>query len=131
MRILNSQYIWARISGMEVNPTRFKELRAARGLSIRKLAEEAGVSTETIYSLEHGRREFIWPKTVATPIHSDVPHLCGSSLQPSTIGTIHSGVLASTSATVYDFAPFFVCNAAASVCVCLLTSGEVRKSRLQ
>jgi transcriptional regulator with XRE-family HTH domain len=49
--------------GVEINPTRFKELRAARGLSIRKLAEEAGVSTETIYSLEHGRREFIWPRT--------------------------------------------------------------------
>ena len=46
-----------------MNPTRFKELRIARGLSIRKLAEEAGVSTETIYSLEHGRRDFIWPKT--------------------------------------------------------------------
>jgi transcriptional regulator with XRE-family HTH domain len=25
--------------------------------------EEAGVSTETIYSLEHGRRDFIWPRT--------------------------------------------------------------------
>jgi transcriptional regulator with XRE-family HTH domain len=48
---------------MEVNPTRFKELRTRRGLSIRKLAEEAGVSTETVYSLEHGRREFIWPRT--------------------------------------------------------------------
>jgi transcriptional regulator with XRE-family HTH domain len=48
---------------VEVNPTRFRELRTARGLSIRKLAEEAGVSTETIYSLEHGRREFIWPRT--------------------------------------------------------------------
>ncbi len=32
-------------------------------MSIRKLAEEAGVSTETIYSLEHGRRDFIRPKT--------------------------------------------------------------------
>ena len=42
---------------MEINPTRFKELRTARGLSIRKLAEEAGVSTETVYSLEHGRRQ--------------------------------------------------------------------------
>ncbi len=63
MGVLKSQYIRARISCMEVNPTRFKELRAARGLSIRKLAEEAGVSTETIYSLEHGRRDFIWPKT--------------------------------------------------------------------
>ena len=32
-------------------------------MSIRKLAEAAGVSTETIYSLEHGRRDFIWPRT--------------------------------------------------------------------
>jgi transcriptional regulator with XRE-family HTH domain len=48
---------------VEINPTRFRELRTARGLSIRKLAQEAGVSTETIYSLEHGRREFIWPRT--------------------------------------------------------------------
>jgi transcriptional regulator with XRE-family HTH domain len=48
---------------MEVNPARFKELRTGRGLSVRKLAEEAGVSTETVYSLEHGRREFIWPRT--------------------------------------------------------------------
>ena len=63
MCVLKSQYIWARILGMEVNPTRCKELRTARGMSIRKLAEEAGVSTETIYSLEHGRRDFIWPKT--------------------------------------------------------------------
>ena len=60
---MKSQYIGARISCVEVNPTRCKELRTARGLSIRKLAEEAGVSTETIYSLEHGRRDFIWPKT--------------------------------------------------------------------
>jgi len=63
MCVLKSQYIRARIWGVEVNPTRFKELRTARGMSIRKLAEEAGVSTETIYSLEHGRRDFIWPKT--------------------------------------------------------------------
>ncbi len=48
---------------MEVDPTRFKELRTDCGLSVRKLAQEAGVSTETIYSLEHGRREFIWPRT--------------------------------------------------------------------
>ena len=63
MRVLKSQYRHVRIWGVEVNPTRCKELRTARGLSIRKLAEEAGVSTETIYSLEHGRRDFIWPKT--------------------------------------------------------------------
>ena len=42
---------------MEIDPTRLKELRTGRGLSIRKLAEEAGVSTETVYSLEHGRRQ--------------------------------------------------------------------------
>jgi DNA-binding XRE family transcriptional regulator len=47
----------SRISYVEVNPTRCKELRTARGLSIRKLAEEAGVSTETIYSIEHGKRQ--------------------------------------------------------------------------
>jgi transcriptional regulator with XRE-family HTH domain len=54
---LKNQYISSRIFQMEINPTRFKELRTARGLSIRKLAEEAGVSTETVYSLEHGRRQ--------------------------------------------------------------------------
>ena len=48
---------------MEVDSTRFRELRTGRGLSIRKLAQEAGVSTETIYSLEHGRRGLIWPRT--------------------------------------------------------------------
>jgi transcriptional regulator with XRE-family HTH domain len=63
MSVLKSQYIRAKIWGVEVNPTKCRELRTARGLSIRKLAEEAGVSTETIYSLEHGRRDFIWPKT--------------------------------------------------------------------
>ena len=50
----------------EIRPSaenRFKELRAARGLSVRQLAEKASVSTETVYSLEHGRRDFIWPKT--------------------------------------------------------------------
>jgi transcriptional regulator with XRE-family HTH domain len=63
MCVLKSQYTWTSIFGMEVNPTRCKELRTARGMSIRKLAEKAGVSTETIYSLEHGRRDFLWPKT--------------------------------------------------------------------
>jgi transcriptional regulator with XRE-family HTH domain len=57
MVVLIFQYTDARISYVEVNPTRCKELRTARGLSIRKLAEEAGVSTETIYSIEHGKRQ--------------------------------------------------------------------------
>jgi transcriptional regulator with XRE-family HTH domain len=42
---------------VEVNPTRLRDLRQARGLSVRGLAKEAGVSTETIYSVEHGRRQ--------------------------------------------------------------------------
>jgi transcriptional regulator with XRE-family HTH domain len=57
MVVLKNQYAGARISCVEVNPTRCKELRTARGLSIRKLAEEAEVSTETIYSIEHGKRQ--------------------------------------------------------------------------
>ena len=42
---------------MEVNPTRLRELRQARGLSVRGLAKEAEVSTETVYSVEHGKRQ--------------------------------------------------------------------------
>ncbi len=42
---------------MEIDPTKIKELREARGLSVRGLAKEAGVSTETVYSVEHGRRQ--------------------------------------------------------------------------
>ncbi len=42
---------------MEVNPTKLKELREAKGLSVRGLAREAGVSTETVYSVEHGHRQ--------------------------------------------------------------------------
>jgi transcriptional regulator with XRE-family HTH domain len=70
MGVLKRQYTQARISGMEVNPSRLRELRTARGLSIRKLAEAAEVSTETIYSLEHGRREFIWPRTARKLAHA-------------------------------------------------------------
>jgi transcriptional regulator with XRE-family HTH domain len=61
--VLKSQYTYSKIVVMETNPTKIKELRQARGLSVRGLAREAGVSTETVYSLEHGRREFIWPRT--------------------------------------------------------------------
>jgi transcriptional regulator with XRE-family HTH domain len=57
MVVLKNQYTGARISCVEVNPNRLKELRQARGLSVRRLAKEAGVSTETVYSVEHGRRQ--------------------------------------------------------------------------
>jgi transcriptional regulator with XRE-family HTH domain len=46
-----------------IDPQKFRQLRESRGMTTRGLAREAGVSTETIYSLEHGRRDFIWPKT--------------------------------------------------------------------
>jgi transcriptional regulator with XRE-family HTH domain len=42
---------------MEINPTKLKQLREAKGLSVRGLAREAEVSTETVYSVEHGRRQ--------------------------------------------------------------------------
>jgi transcriptional regulator with XRE-family HTH domain len=42
---------------MEIDPTKIKELRKARGFSVRGLAKEAEISTETVYSVEHGKRQ--------------------------------------------------------------------------
>ncbi len=42
---------------MEIDPKKLRELREARGLSVRGLAREAEVSTETVYSVEHGKRQ--------------------------------------------------------------------------
>ena len=50
--------------GMEASSTKLRRLRQERAWSIRELSERAGVSTETIYSLEHGRREWAWPRTI-------------------------------------------------------------------
>jgi transcriptional regulator with XRE-family HTH domain len=47
----------------EVNGTKLKELRESRAFSVRDLAEEAGVSTDTITALEKGRRK-AWPRNV-------------------------------------------------------------------
>jgi transcriptional regulator with XRE-family HTH domain len=49
---------------MEMNDTKLRRLRQERAWSIRELAQRAGVSTETIYSLEHGQRQWAWPRTV-------------------------------------------------------------------
>jgi transcriptional regulator with XRE-family HTH domain len=49
---------------MEPNFTTLRQLRRERAWSIRELAKRSGVSTETIYSLEHGRREWAWPRTI-------------------------------------------------------------------
>jgi transcriptional regulator with XRE-family HTH domain len=47
----------------EVNGTKLKQLREDRAFSVRDLAEEAGVSTDTITALEKGRRK-AWPRNV-------------------------------------------------------------------
>ena len=42
---------------------RLKELREARALSLRELANEAGVGHNTIYRIEHGQANVL-PRTV-------------------------------------------------------------------
>jgi transcriptional regulator with XRE-family HTH domain len=44
-------------SGMEVNVGRLKALRREHVLTLRELAEEAGVSKDTIWRLENGHSE--------------------------------------------------------------------------
>ena len=40
-----------------IGPQKFRNLRASKGMTTRALAKEAGVSTETINAIEHGRRQ--------------------------------------------------------------------------
>jgi transcriptional regulator with XRE-family HTH domain len=40
-----------------IDPQKFKQLRESKGMTTRGLAREAGVSTETINAIEHGRRQ--------------------------------------------------------------------------
>jgi putative molybdopterin biosynthesis protein len=40
-----------------VDPQKVRALREAKGMSTRALARKAGVSTETIYAIEHGKRQ--------------------------------------------------------------------------
>ena len=47
----------------EVDGTKLKELRESQAYSVRDLAEEADVSTDTITALEKGRRR-AWPRNV-------------------------------------------------------------------
>jgi transcriptional regulator with XRE-family HTH domain len=46
-----------------VDGTKLRELRENRAFSVRDLAQEAGVSTDTITALEKGRRK-AWPRNV-------------------------------------------------------------------
>jgi transcriptional regulator with XRE-family HTH domain len=47
----------------EVDGAKLKELREEQAFSVRDLAAEAGVSTDTITALEKGRRN-AWPRNV-------------------------------------------------------------------
>jgi transcriptional regulator with XRE-family HTH domain len=47
----------------EVDGAKLKELRQDRAFSVRDLAQEAGISTDTITALEKGRRK-AWPRNV-------------------------------------------------------------------
>ncbi len=47
----------------EVDGTKLNELRESQAYSVRDLAEEADVSTDTITALEKGRRK-AWPRNV-------------------------------------------------------------------
>jgi len=40
-----------------IDPQKFRQLRESRDMTTRGLAREAGVSTETINAIEHGRRQ--------------------------------------------------------------------------
>jgi transcriptional regulator with XRE-family HTH domain len=44
------------IRGM-IDPQKFKRMRESKGMTTRGLAREAGISTETLNAIEHGRRQ--------------------------------------------------------------------------
>jgi len=48
---------------MEIDVEKLKELRERRALSLRELANEAGVGHNTIYRIEHGQGTVL-PRTV-------------------------------------------------------------------
>jgi DNA-binding XRE family transcriptional regulator len=38
-------------------PQKIKSMRESKGMTTRGLAKEAGISTETLFAIEHGRRQ--------------------------------------------------------------------------
>ena len=48
---------------MKIDVEKLKELREARALSLRELANEAGVGHNTVYRIEHGQGNVL-PRTV-------------------------------------------------------------------
>jgi transcriptional regulator with XRE-family HTH domain len=53
----------------EVDGAKLKGLREDLALSVRDLAQEAGISTDTITALEKGRRK-AWPRNVRKLAHA-------------------------------------------------------------
>ena len=78
---------------MEVSDTMLRRLRRERAWSIRELAQRAGVSMETIYSLEHGRREWAWPRTVNyihTTLHKALKDAVSDALIPRNAASVRA-----------------------------------------
>jgi transcriptional regulator with XRE-family HTH domain len=42
---------------MDIDARKVRKLRESKGMSTRVLAREAGISTETLNAIEHGRRQ--------------------------------------------------------------------------
>jgi DNA-binding XRE family transcriptional regulator len=40
-----------------IDSQKIKSMRESKGMTTRGLAKEAGISTETIFAIEHGRRQ--------------------------------------------------------------------------
>jgi transcriptional regulator with XRE-family HTH domain len=51
---------------MEVDVTKLKEIREARALSLRELADLSGVRHNTIWRIEAGQRKRTHPRTIRT-----------------------------------------------------------------
>ncbi len=52
------------LTDMEVDATKLRTIREARALSLRELEELSGVSYNTIWRIEDGRRKRTHPRTV-------------------------------------------------------------------
>ncbi len=52
------------LASMEVDTIRLKQIREARALSLRELADLSGVAHNTIWRIEDGRRKQTHPRTV-------------------------------------------------------------------
>jgi transcriptional regulator with XRE-family HTH domain len=52
------------LTDMEVDAIRLRQVREARALSLRELEELSGISYNTIWRIEAGRRKVTHPRTV-------------------------------------------------------------------